>query len=177
MLQHTDSARLTAVFASDLTMVGTVVARVLPNLLFRGALLIGSVIIAFKIEWHMALAAVVCLPVAFLAPRPLAQAAGRWSYRRKGEDAALAGMVQESLTLHRTIRMFHLQENRLVAFRKVLGVLDATEAKANIYASLTGRFTNIGASFVQLLVIGIGAVLSPGRLPAGAWWSPSSVSC
>ena len=168
VLQQTDSGRLTAVFASDLTMVGTVVARVLPNLLFRLLLLVGSVIIAFKIEWHMALAAVVGLPLAMFAPRPMAQAAGRWSYRRKGEEAALAGLVQESITLNRTIRMFHLQANRLTAFRRVLGNVDDAETHANVYASFTGRLTNIGASFVQLFVIAIGAVLSlTGAFEAG----------
>jgi len=168
VLQQTESGQLTSTFSSDLMLIETVVTRVLPNLLFRIILLVGSVIIAFAMEWHMALASIVCLPVAFLAPRGLARIATRASYERKTEDATLAGLVQENVVLSRPIRMFQLQLNRLEAFRKVLGSLELKSERANIFSALAGRFTTVGASFVQLLVIGMGAVLSVhGYIPAG----------
>jgi ATP-binding cassette subfamily B protein len=168
VLQQTESGQLTSTFSSDLMLIETVVTRVLPNLLFRIILLVGSTIIAFAMEWHMALASIVCLPVAFLAPRGLARIAARASYERKSEDATLAGLVQENVALSRPIRMFQLQRNRLDAFRKVLDSLDRKSERANIFSALAGRFTIIGASFVQLLVIGMGAVLSVhGAIQAG----------
>ncbi|MBW4024253.1 MAG: ATP-binding cassette domain-containing protein [Proteobacteria bacterium] len=160
VLQQTESGQLTATFSSDLMLIETVVTRILPNLLFRVALLVGSVTIAFAMEWRMALAAIIFLPAAFIAPRGLARIASRAAYERKTEDAKLAGLVQENVALSRPIRVFQLQQNRLDAFRDVLGDLDRISERANIFAALAGRFTNIGASFVQLLVIGMGAVLS-----------------
>jgi ATP-binding cassette subfamily B protein len=160
VLHQSDSGQLTSTFSSDLMLIETAVTRVLPNLLFRVILLLGSVVVAFSLEWRMALASVICLPVAFLAPRPLAKIATTASYERKSEDAALAGLVQENVVLSRTIRMFHLQQNRLAAFRKVIGLLAGKTERANVYSALAGRLTTVGASFVQLLVIGMGAVLS-----------------
>ncbi len=168
VLQEIESSRVTAIFGSDLTLIETVVTRVLPNLIFRSLLLVGSVCVAFSMEWHMALASIICLPVAFLAPRPLARLAIKANYERKAQDATLASLVQENLTLSRTVHVFNLQQYRLTAFRNLLDDLDRKAIKANVDAALAGRFTSIGASFVQLLVIGIGAVLSlQGELSAG----------
>lgn len=168
VLQQTESGQLTSTFSSDLMLIETVLTRVLPNLLFRVVLLFGSAIIAFWMDWQMALASVVCLPLAFLAPRPLARIATRAAYERKAEDATLAGLVQENVVLSRPIRMFQLQDNRISAFRKVLGLLEKKTERANVFSAFAGRFTVIGASFVQLLVIGMGAVLSVhGYISAG----------
>ena len=168
ILQQTESGQLTSTFSSDMILIETAVTRVLPNLVFRVILLLGSVAIAFSMEWHMALASVVCLPIAFIAPRPLAKIASVASYERKSEDASLAALVQEDVVLSRTIRMFHLQRKRLDAFKDVLRRLAGKTERANVYSALAGRFTTIGASFVQLFVIGMGAVLSiDGELSAG----------
>jgi ATP-binding cassette subfamily B protein len=159
-LQRTNSGEIVSSFSNDLSVVEQALTRAIPNLILRLALMAGSVVVAFAMEWRMALAAFITLPIAFLAPRPISKKAVRAAYGRKADDARLAGMIQETLTLSRVIRVFRLQDNRLAALRAILSDLNRRSIRANILGALVGRITTTGVSFLLLFVIGMGAVLS-----------------
>jgi ATP-binding cassette subfamily B protein len=154
------TADIASRFTADLAAVELAMVRGLPGLVLRLILMAGSIVTACLLDWRLALATFIVLPLCFLAPRPLTPRAMAAAYARRADDARLAAMVQETLALSRVIRTFRLQADRSAAFDRLLAAVDASSIRGNFLANLAGRLTTVGVSFLLLMVIGLGTILA-----------------
>lgn len=167
-MNRVDSGDIVSSFSNDIFVVENAIVRAIPGILSKGLTLIGSCIVAFTLDWRLALATAVTLSLAFWAPRKIAQFSVKAAYVRKTEDAKMVSFIKESTMMKSVIRVFALGKRRRELFDERLQGLYKTSISQNIYSELTSRATNFGISAAQLTVIGLGAWLSlSGTVSAG----------
>ena len=159
-LARHDSDEIVSSFASDLMVVEKAVVWAVPGLLAKFLILVGSVIVAFSLDWRLASALLASMALSFLAPRLLSNWSIKLTYRRGMEDAKVVRVVKEVVSLERIIRMFGLQEIQMEQFSARLNELYRISLRQYFSSGLISRATNFGVSASQLLVVGLGAYLA-----------------
>ncbi|HEY0330326.1 MAG TPA: ATP-binding cassette domain-containing protein [Rhodopseudomonas sp.] len=159
-LASSNSDEIIAHFSNDITVVEKAVIWAVPGLFSKGLILIGSVAVAFTLDWQLASVTLVSLVVAFWLPRGISRRAVRFNYERGAKDARLAHIVKETLLMQRVVRIFGLRDLRSKLFAGQLGQLLGASYNQYFSSGLVGRLTSFGVSAAQLLVIGLGAVQS-----------------
>ena len=167
-MNRVDSGDIVSSFSNDIFVVENAIVRAIPGIFSKGLTLVGSCVVAFTLDWRMALATAVTLSFAFWIPRKIAQYSVKAAYVRKMEDAKMVGFIRESTLMKSVIRAFALGPRRRDLFDDRLKELYRTSVSQNVYSELTSRATNFGISAAQLIVIGLGAWLSlSGTVSAG----------
>jgi len=167
-MNRVDSGDIVSSFSNDVFVVENAIVRAIPGIFSKALTLIGSCVVAFTLDWRMALATAVTLTFAFWAPRKIAQYSVKAAYIRKTEDAKMVSFIRENALMKSVIRVFALDQQRRDLFDDRLKELYKTSVSQNIYSELTSRATNFGISAAQLIVIGLGAWLSlSGTVSAG----------
>ncbi|MES2193582.1 MAG: ATP-binding cassette domain-containing protein [Pseudomonadota bacterium] len=159
-LARSSTDEIIANFSNDITVVEKAVIWAVPGLFSKGLMLIGSVAVAFTLDWQLAVVTLVSLVIAFWLPRGFSKRAVRFNYERGAKDARLAHVVKETLLMQRVIRIFGLRDRQSKQFGGQLGQLFAASNDQYFSSGLVGRMTSFGVSAAQLLVIGLGAVQS-----------------
>jgi ATP-binding cassette subfamily B protein len=111
----------------------------------------------FILEWQLALASMLALPLVMLGSRLFTPQASRSYIRLKREQAALASAVQENLKGQEIIRIFGLQNSTLTRLNRQLGDLYERTVHATFLSMLVGTSSSFGVVLVQLFVVGLGA--------------------
>ncbi len=160
---------IVACFSSDLATLESVLAKSLQALVYASLQVVISACLLFWLNTRLALITVAALPVCVLGPRLLASCAIDASYRRRLEEATLLSAVQENISTQAVVRTFGLQPSRRARFREQLEALGSVMVRASFLGSLTGKTTDVGVSFIHLLIIGYGAwLVFSERLEVGA---------
>ncbi len=155
-------------FSNDLTVLEKAVVWSVPGLFAKSLMLIGSVGIAFHLDWQLALPMLIAMALAFWLPRLIAKWALKKTHERSIEDAKLVRVIKENALLQRVIHAFGLTSTLVDRFRSQLDELYRSSWGQYFSSGLVGRATNFGISGSQLIVIGLGAVLSvEGEVSAG----------
>jgi ATP-binding cassette subfamily B protein len=145
--------------SSDLMVVDDAVSQLLPMTLSLLVSLVFSVGVLFTLEWRLALAALLPLPLFVLGPALLGPRAGRASMKLQQDTAAVATAVQESLGAHAVVQAFGLSSYAARRFDERLDVLERSTVRARFLGSLMGASGEFGMSLIQLLVLGGGGYL------------------
>ncbi len=155
-------------FSNDLNAIEKVLTNSLYEIAGHSLVIAGAIVLLFTIEWRLALATVVVLPLTAIIPELINPLATRAGYKRKQDEADLSNLVQEGIQGQKVIRSFGLQETVLDRFRERLGGLYQSGVRANLLSDCVGRSLNLGVLIIQLVVIAFGAYLSiKGYLTAG----------
>lgn len=155
-------------FSNDLTVLEKAIIWSVPGLFAKSLILVGSVGIAFHLDWQLAVPMLVAMGLAFWFPRLIGNWALRKTHERGIEDAKLIRVVKENALLQRVIHAFGLTSTLVSRFRAQLDDLYRSSLGQYFSSGLVGRATNFGISGSQLIVIGLGAVLSvEGEVSAG----------
>ncbi|MDE2430754.1 MAG: ABC transporter ATP-binding protein, partial [Burkholderiales bacterium] len=156
----TPQGDIIACFGPDVMAIETALVRGLPSFCMRLVTIVSSLVLLFVIEWRLALVALVLMPMIAIAPKPFGPRARKFGRSRDDLQSGNAGMVQENLLNHLTIRTFDLSKYREQQFDERLSRLQQDDFKANFFTSLIGRSTNVAAGFLQIGVLGVGAILA-----------------
>ena len=159
-LASSSTDEIMADFANDLTVVEKAVIWAVPGLFSKGLMLVGSVVVAFTLDWRLAVATLVTLLIAFWLPRGFSRRAVRRNYERGAQDVKLSHIVKETLLMQRVIRIFGLRDLQSRLFTAQLRALFTASFNQYFSSGLVGRITSFGVSAAQLIVIGLGAVQS-----------------
>ena len=159
-LARHDNDEIISSFASDLMVVEKAVVWAVPGLLAKFLILVGSVVVAFSLDWRLASALLASMALSFLAPRLLSNWSVKLTYRRGMEDAKVVRVVKEMVNLERIIRMFGLQKIQMEQFSRQLNELYRISLRQYFSSGLISRATNFGVSASQLIVVGLGAYLA-----------------
>ncbi|MBI3271623.1 MAG: ATP-binding cassette domain-containing protein [Planctomycetes bacterium] len=163
------SGDILARFTSDLSEAESGFEVALPSgLLASGEILVWGILLA-RLEWRLALVALLGLPLCLIGPRLLSgrmTAAGR-AFRLA--EAGVGTAVQENVGAQAVVRAFALEPLALHGFQKVLDQVFRTSLRWNYLAYLLQRTPNLTVQLVHLLVLAWGAWLCfQGDLPVGS---------
>jgi ATP-binding cassette subfamily B protein len=147
-------------FSGDLAAIETALVRGVPLALFRGTAVLIAVVALFFIEWRLALATFLILPVTMVLPNLFSELAQTGDSERDAGRSSVLGLVQENVTLHLAIRTFRLQDFRRRLLLAMLDGLKTSSRRANMFGSLTGRSAIISVNLVILCVLGLGAFMT-----------------
>ncbi|MGB3290035.1 MAG: ATP-binding cassette domain-containing protein [Burkholderiaceae bacterium] len=154
------SGDIVSIFNNDIFVVENGIVRAIPGIISKAFLMIGSLITAIMLDWHMALATITMLAIALTAPRLVGRLAVQASYARKVEDGKVVGFIKETVQLLPVIRTLDLGRHRRSQFdERSQSIYDASY-RQYLMGELTGRATVFAISAAQLGVIGLGAALS-----------------
>lgn len=157
---QTEIGTILSHFAQDLADIERVIVVDIPMSIYWILLLIGSAAFLFIIEWRLALAIWIALPIGYIGSHLFGTKATLASYQRKQDDSKVLSRVQEIINSQPIIRTFQLQEFIFSKFRQQLNILMSSSLRSNFLSFLIGRFSLINIIFLQLLIIGMGAYLA-----------------
>jgi ATP-binding cassette subfamily B protein len=132
--------------------------------------LIAGIILMLFLNWQLAVVALLVFPITLIGPRILTPKAVQANYEQKQNEAALLGMVQESIAAQAVVKAFTLQ-------RKVFGWFsfrnDAARRKiasAAFLSTMVERTVTIAVLLLHLVVLGLGAYLATkGQITIGTF--------
>jgi ATP-binding cassette subfamily B protein len=153
-------SEVAGMFSADIGIVETAYVRAMPMFTLQSVVITISVILLFVIEWRLALVTVTSLAVIVILPKMFGQRAKGLGKEYADAGSKVVELAQESATTHAVVRMFGLGEHRLAKFFERLNALETVGPTAHMFTGLVGRTAFIGTGLSQLVVIGVGAIMT-----------------
>ncbi len=164
-----DDASIAAHFSTDLAAIEHAVVSAAPWALLPALDVLLGTVLLFVLEWRLALIAALVFPLALLGPRFIAPRASRASYTRKTLESHVLRDVQENLAARQVVRAFGLEHWMRQRFVNRVDDLVAISTRTAFLGALVERSAAIGILFLQVVVLGIGALMAfDGQLTIGA---------
>jgi ATP-binding cassette, subfamily B, bacterial len=147
-------------FSTDLAAVENALVLSIPCIaICVMSLALNGVLLAI-LAWPLAALGLLALPLCLVGPRVFGRRADRWSYRRGVEEAAVLGIVDETVRNQATIRAFGLGRARAAAFGQQLARSADASVGLGFWASLVARTPTLAAVLAQLAVVALGTHLA-----------------
>lgn len=131
----------------------------LTMILELGSILVSAVFM-FSLNWQLGLISCIGLTVCILAPAKIGQKATEQNYQLREKQGEIANVVQENILAQSVIKLFGLQPRKINNFHGNLQDLKKVYVQATFSSYLAQRIPTLVFVFVQLAVIGIGAVMT-----------------
>jgi ATP-binding cassette subfamily B protein len=156
-------------FSSDLAAIENAVVLGVPGAMLCVINIIFSTLILFAIDWRLALGAMIGLPFCIIGPKFLGPRALRAGYQLRGEQAALANIIQENLGAQQIVKAFSLKQSALANFAAQASKVVHLATRFNFLSYVTERSPNIGMLMFNVLLISGGSYLAyQGSLSIGS---------
>jgi ATP-binding cassette subfamily B protein len=147
-------------FSSDLAAIENAVVLGVPGAMLCVINIIFSTLILFAIDWRLALGAMVGLPFCIIGPKLLAPRALKAGHQLRGEQAALANIIQENLGAQQIVKAFSLKASVLANFSAQASKVVHLATRFNFLSYVTERSPNIGMLMFNVLLISGGSYLA-----------------
>jgi len=157
---RTETGDVMSRFSSDLVWVESAAARGVPLSIYFALLIFCSVLLLFFIEWRLALVTLIATPLAIVGPEFFSSRATKASTERQEKEADIASTVQESVSGHKVIRAFALEDFLRSRFRKHADEVAHGSLRVNFLSALAGRAGGLSVTLLILVIIGLGAYLA-----------------
>jgi ATP-binding cassette, subfamily B, bacterial len=154
---RTESGVILSHFAQDLSDIERVIVINLPMSIYYALLFIISAIFLYAIEWRIALATWIVLPIGSIGSHLFGEKANQSNYNKKKDESKVLSIVQETINAQAVIRTLGIQEFINEQFARQSKILLSTSLRSNFVSFLLGRFSLINIVFLQLFILGIGA--------------------
>jgi ATP-binding cassette subfamily B protein len=156
-------------FSSDLAAIENAVVLGVPGAMLCVINIIFSTLILFAIDWRLALGAMIGLPFCIIGPKLLGSRALRAGHQLRGEQAALANIIQENLGAQQIVKAFSLKQSALANFAAQASKVVHLATRFNFLSYVTERSPNIGMLLFNVLLISGGSYLAyQGSLSIGS---------
>jgi len=163
-----DDASIAAHFSTDLAAIEHAIVSAVPWALLPALDVILGTVLLFALEWRLALIAALVFPLALLGPRVIAPRATGASYQRKTVESQVLKDVHENLAVRQVIRAFGLERWMRARFARRVDDLVTVSTRTAFLGALVERSAGIGILFLQVIVLGIGALMAfEGQLTIG----------
>jgi len=163
-----DDASIAAHFSTDLAAVEYAIVSAAPWALLPVLDVILGTTLLFALEWRLALIATLVFPLALLGPRFISSRASSASYTRKTVESNVLKDVQENLAARQVVRAFGLERWMRARFTRRVDDLVTVSTRTAFLGALVERSAGIGILFLQVVVLGIGALMAfEGQLTIG----------
>jgi len=155
-----ENAGETAHFSTDLAAIEHAIVSAVPWALLPGLDVVIGTTLLFILEWRLAVIAALVFPLALIGPRLVAPHASRASRDRKNQEASVLSDVQESISARQTVRAFRLEEPMRGRFAGRVDDLVISSTRTGFLGALVERSAGIGILFLQVVVLGVGALMA-----------------
>jgi ATP-binding cassette subfamily B protein len=163
-----DDAAIAAHFSIDLAAIEQAIVSAAPWALLPALDVVLGTLLLFALEWRLALIAALVFPLALLGPRFVAPRASIASYARKNLESHVLKDVHENLTARQVVRAFGLERWMRARFARRVDDLVTVSTRTAYLGALVERSAGIGILFLQVAVLGIGALMAfEGQLTIG----------
>ncbi|MDD3146035.1 MAG: ABC transporter transmembrane domain-containing protein, partial [Candidatus Riflebacteria bacterium] len=146
-------------FSTDLTMVESAIAGGVTSLILPALDVFASCILLFFIDWRLAIVSMLVWPMALLGPRYFAPKVSMVSNQLQQTKAATLGIIQEDLSAQPVIKVFNLADDIIAKFKAQNEQQTDVLARVGFFSSMVERSANIGILFLQVVLVGIGALM------------------
>jgi ATP-binding cassette subfamily B protein len=165
------AADIAARFSIDLAGLDAWLAGAVNSLLLPVMNIITGIVLLFLLlPWQVAIVAVLVWPIVLIGPRLVAPHAAEAAANKRVNETALLSNVEESLATHAVVRAFNLEAYARERFLQRLMPLTASTVRATFFGLFAERTTVITIYLVQIVSVGIGAVLAfNGYLSVGSF--------
>jgi ATP-binding cassette subfamily B protein len=157
---RTEAGDILARFSTDLAAIENALTAAIPWAILPGLQVIFSAVLLFTLEWRLALIAMLVFPLTLVGPKRFAPCAAVASYARKQHEASLMATLQEHLGTQVAIQAFGLQQHMRTHFARQLDTLVQSSLGIGFYSALVERSAGISILLLQVLVLGVGAVMA-----------------
>jgi ATP-binding cassette subfamily B protein len=147
-------------FSSDLAAIENAVVLGVPGAMLCVINIIFSTLILFAIDWRLALGAMIGLPFCIVGPKFLGPRALKAGRQLRGEQAALANIIQENLGAQQIVKAFSLKKSVLANFAEQAAKVVHLATRFNFLSYVTERSPNIGMLMFNVLLISGGSYLA-----------------
>ncbi|HNX75555.1 MAG TPA: ABC transporter transmembrane domain-containing protein [Candidatus Rifleibacterium sp.] len=146
-------------FSNDLYVVEVAISDAVSWAILPGLDMLASVVLLFTIDWRLACISMLVWPVCLIGPKIFAPRVAGESYQLKQAEADTLSIIQESLSAQPVIKSYNLASPLIERFRGQNEVLTRICSRLAFFGSLVERSANVGVLILQVLVLGIGAVM------------------
>ncbi len=154
-----ESGDLMSRLSIDLVALEDWLISAITSILTSGLMVLGSGILLFVFEWHLAVASLALLPIAFIGARRFSPKATNAAAEKKRREGSVAVLFQESIAAQVAIRMFRLQPRRSALFKtEIDGLSDGLERQI-FFSNLVKRMALNSLDLMLCLVVAMGAAL------------------
>ena len=168
--QQNKSTSILARFSNDISTIENFIIRALFDIFFFSALIFCCLTLLFFVQWRLALVVLFLIPLMIIIPQKVSQKATTSSYMYKTKQEDLLNIIQEHVNGQSIIRLFGLRQFMMDMYSEKNQTVITNGIKSYYLSSLVGVATNTGSSFILLLVIAFGSILSvKGFMTAGAF--------
>ncbi|MCP4040846.1 MAG: ATP-binding cassette domain-containing protein [Gammaproteobacteria bacterium] len=167
--RRTPSGDLISHYTNDLLAVERIAINVLFDSIFFVALFLLSATMLFILEWRLALATFLSLPMFLVVMKTLGPRASLNNDQKKEREGEVVSELQENLRGYRVIRALSLDALSLKKFDAKLDKLRESSIRANFLAQTVEKSILLLVGAIQILIIGMGGLLViNGDLTSGA---------
>jgi ATP-binding cassette subfamily B protein len=155
-----DDAAIAAHFSTDLAAIEHAIVSAAPWALLPALDVLLGTALLFMLEWRLALIAALVFPLALLGPRFIAPRASSASYARKNLESDVLKDVHENLAARQVVRAFGIEHWMRARFARRVDDLVTVSTRTAYLGALVERSAGIGILFLQVVVLGIGALMA-----------------
>lgn len=119
-----------------------------------------STIFILDLNWQLGLISCIGLTFCVIAPAKIGHKATEQNYQLREQQGQIANVVQENILSQSVVKLFGLQSRIINNFDKDLQDIKTVYVQAKFSSYLIQRIPTLVFVFVQLAVIGIGAVMT-----------------
>ncbi|MDR3189828.1 MAG: ABC transporter ATP-binding protein/permease [Lactobacillaceae bacterium] len=123
---------------NDSTQVKELLANTFPQTLSSILLMVGSIIMMYRMDWHMTLAMVIVVPVAMIFIFPLMKFAMKIGHQRQDSLAKFNGSASETLSEIRLVKSSNAEDQASKKANKEIQALFNIGLKEAVYDSAMG---------------------------------------
>ncbi len=151
--------QILARFTTDLASVENAVASATWGVLPTLDVVIATTLL-FILDWRLALVAMLIWPFSLAGPRIFAPRAADAAYTKKEAEGEVISAVGEAVAAQSVVKAYGIQEQTSATFHGRNRGLYTRSEKLGFYSALIERTANIGILALQILVLGVGALLT-----------------
>ena len=145
---------IVARFSTDAATVEEVAGAFVPWVVMPGLAVLGSTAALFRLDWRLALLAMLVWPSSLIGPRLSANRALHASVAKRESEAAALSQVQENVSAQSIVKSFVLRDHSISNFGDYNMRLSGFTTRMHFLSSLVERSSNIGTSTLQIAVLG-----------------------
>jgi ATP-binding cassette subfamily B protein len=132
----------------------------LSGVIFDFCSILISTIFLFSLNWQLATLSCIGLTFCTIAPAKIAPRAAEAEYQLRQKEGQIASVVEENILSQAVVKIFGLEKRMSKEFSVHLNELKWVYVRAKFLSYLVQRLPNVSFVLVQLVILGIGAVMA-----------------
>jgi ATP-binding cassette, subfamily B, bacterial len=157
---RTSEGDVIARFSSDAATLEEVAGAFVPWVVMPGLAVFGSTLALFRLDWRLALVAMLVWPCSLIGPRLSAGRAVRASVDKRDGDAETLTEIQENVAAQPVVKAFVLRDHMVKAFGERNARLSGLTRRMHFRSNLVERSSRVGNAVLQIIVLAYSALLA-----------------